>query len=288
MKKISELPLGVSGSLFRIPERESYAECRRAGVRCVELCFDDRWKVLSTEELRREFAAQRDMAKAEDVRLWSLHLPFGFDEDPSALDAADREAILKRHIGRMEAAWGLGIQKVVLHGSYEPIDPGERGARVENLRDSLRRMADAAASLGMQIALEDLPRTCMGNTIGEMAAILKGLDKIGICCDTNHLLFDTTEDFIRAFGNRIVTLHISDYDRVNERHWFPGRGVNDWNAILAALEAAGYEGPALFELAVRDPAARPTCEQIRDCWDGLVKEYENATRAGAVRPVGDV
>lgn len=47
--------------------------------------------------------------------------------------------------------------------------------------------------------------------------------------DTNHLLKDLTEEFIKNLGLKVVTLHVSDYDRIDERHWIPGKGVNDWN-----------------------------------------------------------
>lgn len=267
------IPLGVSGSLFGTPTADSYLECGRANISHVEICFAEEWKNMSREALRAELAKQYEWAGARNVRLWSMHLPFGYEEDPSSPNETIRLDTLKRNIERIKAADGFGIGKVVIHASYEPISAAEREGRIGLLRDSLKKLADEADKHQMQIALEDLPRTCIGNTIAEMRRIMDGLDGVGICCDTNHLLFDKTEDFISAFGSRIVTTHISDYDRVNERHWFPGKGINDWNAILKALENTGYQGPALYELGVKDPAKRPTCDQIRLNWDGIVAAY---------------
>lgn len=44
------------------------------------------------------------------------------------------------------------------------------------------------------------------------------------------------------------SLHISDYDFVDERHDLPGCGINQWHALLDLLKDAGYNGPALYEI----------------------------------------
>ena len=45
-----------------------------------------------------------------------------------------------------------------------------------------------------------------------------------------------------------ASLHVSDYDFVDERHDLPGHGVNHWNEILDLLQEAGYKGPILYEI----------------------------------------
>jgi len=48
----------------------------------------------------------------------------------------------------------------------------------------------------------------------------------------------------------LLALHCSDYDGVDEKHWPPLRGVIDWAAFLAALQAAGFTGPFHYEAAL--------------------------------------
>jgi len=76
----------------------------------------------------------------------------------------------------------------------------------------------------------------------------EGLSNVGFCVDVNHFMRERPEDAIRKLGNRVWSLHISDYDFVDERHWLPGEGSNDWTAILQALEDVGYKGPFLYEV----------------------------------------
>lgn len=69
-----------------------------------------------------------------------------------------------------------------------------------------------------------------------------------ICFDTNHLLSEDIVHFVEACGDRIATIHVSDYDRVDERHWLPGKGKIDWPALYGALMKAGYKGAFMYEL----------------------------------------
>jgi sugar phosphate isomerase/epimerase len=70
-----------------------------------------------------------------------------------------------------------------------------------------------------------------------------------VAYDTNHLLIQDNVEFIEAVGGRIITLHVSDYDFIDERHAMPLEGKNDWKAIISALEEAGYNGPWLYEIS---------------------------------------
>ena len=58
-------------------------------------------------------------------------------------------------------------------------------------------------------------------------------------------------EFLKAAGPLIATLHISDYDFVNERHWFPGEGKIDWRALADGLDAIGYTDAFTYELSFK-------------------------------------
>ena len=60
-------------------------------------------------------------------------------------------------------------------------------------------------------------------------------------------------DFIRHFGEKIITMHVSDFDHIKERHWLPGEGKNDWQKILRSLIDVGYNGVWLYEIRFTCP-----------------------------------
>ena len=54
-------------------------------------------------------------------------------------------------------------------------------------------------------------------------------------------------------GDKIITLHVSDYDFMNERHWLPGEGQNDWQKIIKSLKEVGYTGVWMYEIRFTCP-----------------------------------
>jgi sugar phosphate isomerase/epimerase len=55
------------------------------------------------------------------------------------------------------------------------------------------------------------------------------------------------KDFVDALGDKIVTCHMSDYDFVDEKHFFCGNGDINWDELIGLLEGIGYCGPFLYE-----------------------------------------
>ncbi len=84
----------------------------------------------------------------------------------------------------------MRAQIVVVHASAEPIPNEGRAARIAEAQRSIRTMAEMAGSVGCRIAVELLPRSCLGNSAQELLALLEGvgLQTAGVCLDTNHLM----------------------------------------------------------------------------------------------------
>lgn len=192
-------------------------------------------------------------AKQYGVELWSFHLPFmPFSELDISLPslAETTVAYLRRLIDKGAA---IGIKKFILHPSGEPIAEEERPMRMACAKESLATLAEVAKSYGAVIAVENLPRTCLGRNVTDMEELLSAHEDLRMVFDTNHLLGGDPMEMIRRMGDKIVTLHVSDYDFVNERHWLPGEGKLDWQEILRALEEIGYAGPWLYEIGFACP-----------------------------------
>ena len=47
--------------------------------------------------------------------------------------------------------------------------------------------------------------------------------------------------------NTIKTVHLSDYDFVDERHLLPGTGQIDWQPLWNGIRLNGYDGILMFE-----------------------------------------
>ncbi len=210
-----------------------------------------------------ELDGQGDLAEARrnadraGLALWSAHLPF---MPMHRINVASRDHLMRKftvsHLSEIIKMYGeIGIETFVVHPSTEPNADSERAELLERAGDSLAQLAEAAASVGAVIAVEDLPRTCIGRDSGEIRKLLSYDDRLTVCFDTNHLLSEPIADFVRAVGHKMRTMHASDYNFVDECHWLPGEGDIDWVELLDLLDEVGYRGPFLYELGLSSPKA---------------------------------
>lgn len=200
-----------------------------------------------------DFNMVLEIAKRFDMKLWSFHLPFApFEEIDISIPELSKKTI-KYFNELMKKASDIGIDKFVIHASGEPIEDDCRYDRIECAKESLDKLAEYAKKLGAVIAVEDLPRSCLGRNSDEIKEIISVNDALRVCFDTNHLLGEDTAEFIYNVGSKIITTHISDYDCINERHWLPGEGIVDWQALVKALSEVGYAGPWLYEIGFECP-----------------------------------
>lgn len=223
-----------------------------------------------------DFPLLRSWADECGVVIRSLHLPYYPSNvyDISSLDEQIRRRSIDSHALLIERAAKSGINLFIIHPSYEPIEISERAAKLEKAKLSLVELADICDRFGVTLAVEDLPRTCLGNCSDELLYLVED-KRLKVCFDTNHLLGENIVDFILAVGDRFISTHVSDYDRINERHWLPGEGITDWMELIATLDKVGYSGPLLYEVHFKAPTTiirerDLTCKDIRANFDTLI------------------
>ena len=190
------------------------------------------------------------LSRENGVTVSSVHLPFcPFAEiDPASRDASVRAYVVEKQTELLNAAGEAGIGLAVIHPSGEPYGEEERSERLVLAADTVAKVTEAAKSAGVTLCLENLPRTCLCRTSDEMLYFLDRIPDLRAVFDTNHSLKEDNAHYIGEVGPKIVTLHVSDYDFIDEKHWLPLEGKNDWPSIISALEEAGYAGRFLYEL----------------------------------------
>ena len=254
--------IGTSSGIFVDFSQEEFYQAKKDGIACLELSsriFNDKTREES-KELVRDIKRKADNA---GLTIWSIHLPFSRKLDVSLDNNEDRNYMIEECSRLMELCGPFNLKKFVIHPSSEPISDEERPVRLKNSIESLKVLSNEAKKYNAQLAVEDLPRTCLGNTSAELLSIVKAVGNgIGICFDSNHMLQETPENFVSNAGNLIVTLHISDYDGVDERHWLPGDGIINWTNVISELVKCGYEGPFMFETSRRNPALLTANEPV--------------------------
>ena len=236
-----KIGLSTTGKPFGPQLFESYA---RAGIWAMELSLG------YEGTLQLDYKAAEKYAKDSGVKLWSFHLPFKpFDLiDISAFDPELRRKSIEHLSELMKKAGDIGITKFILHSSGITRNETNLQGRMDCAKESLIPLADAARQAGGVLCVENLPPICLASNSKEVIELTNVDSRLKVCFDTNHLLSEDPLDFIRALGEKIVSIHVSDYDFIFERHWLPGEGKIDWQSLYHALQEVGYDGPWLYEV----------------------------------------
>ena len=227
-----------------------FADCKRAGVQAIEISFGRK------PEKELDYAEIKRLSDLYGIELWSYHLPFSpFAElDLSRPEFCDHTVEYFKEL--IKAGSAIGIKRFVVHPSGEPVFNEQRAVQLACAKQSLARLAEYAKGLNGVICVEDLPRSCIGRNGEEMLELLSAHEALCCCFDTNHLLsLEKPHEYVRKIGSRIVTLHVSDYDFLDERHWLPGEGDVDWQALYQALREVGYNGVWMYELGLKTPSS---------------------------------
>ena len=242
---------------------------------------------LYKEEVEKlDFNYLKKTAEKYGIVLWSFHLPFmPFAEiDISNPEIAEKTVEYLKYF--IENGAKIGIDKFVIHASGEPIAENDREIRMQTAKKSLKELAEYADKFGAVIAVENLPRTCLGRDSSDILELLSADKRLKSCFDTNHLLKEDLCEYIKAVGEKIITTHVSDYDFKDERHWLPGEGKIDWQRLYSTLKSVGYDALWLYELSL---GSSWTIEREKDLTAHDVKENAEAIFAGkALIPKGRV
>lgn len=244
--------IGLTSVFFADASVENWARARQCGVQNIEICYRDSFR---TDEMVANGDRVYHNAIQAGMTAASAHLPFLQPWDISSANRAERREAIQRQKDLLDHIGDFGIPLAVLHPSFEPIDPEERPERLALAAEAIAILGAHARTRGITLAVENLPRTCLGNCVEEMLYLTENGRNAKICMDVNHLLKETHAHYIQAAGPHIVHLHMSDYDRADEKHWLPGNGVIDWDALLTLLDEAGYPGNYLVE--IREYSAVP-------------------------------
>lgn len=237
-------PVGITTGYGLLLNKQTLADMKKNGIDYIELSLCREYDV--------SFQQIGQMTHEAGIGIWSAHLPV---RPKDQLDISLESPELRRHTVAhfselIRQVSDLGVDKFVLHPSTPLPDGCDRKERKKCAMDTMDKLAEVAHSCGAVIAMEDMTLPCLGNSAEELREMISVNDKLRICFDTNHLFNNTHEEFVRLLGDKIVTVHLSDYTETGEKHWFPGEGIVDWPQIPKLLKSVGYNGVWLYELSL--------------------------------------
>lgn len=186
----------------------------------------------------------------------------------------DRRQMLDRIKGYAEIAAALGAPYLQHTVVPQCADPNEvmpyRDELYRRGIESVREVYDYAKTLGVRTIYEN--QGYIFNGVERFGKFLDEVDRnVGVVADFANIYQtkNTTEEFVKAFLDRIVHVHIKDVSLTKERYgeslktltdyYFNeahiGEGVVDFEGVIALLNEAGYNGYYGIEYGTRQESS---------------------------------
>jgi L-ribulose-5-phosphate 3-epimerase len=230
---------------------ERFAIARDAGFEAIEI------QTVSKDE---EAAEIREASQKTGLR---VHSVMNADHWRFPLSSSDPEAV-NRSVRGMETSiknatlWGCDT--VLLVPAVVDANTPYREAWTRSQRVIRERLLPVARDAKIVIAIEEVWNKFLLSPL-EFARYVDELESpwakayfdVG-----NVVIYAYPQDWIRTLGQRIVKVHLKDFnfDRQNGRFTWKnlGEGDIDWPEVRRAFQEIGYTGYVTTELAAGDPA----------------------------------
>ena len=261
---MTSLPLAgcTFGWLHRAPLADALRALSRHGVRAVELTtapphlFTRHFGRYERLELAR-------LLRRLDMRVVSVNPTF-VDINLVSTNPEIWEASVRQLIAEIELAADLGAPyAVAVPGRRHQLAPAPDAAARAVLDAALARLTARAADLGVTVALENSPYGYLG-TSAELLDVVREWDtpSLRVTYDVaNALAQEDPADGVAWLAPYLALAHVSDTWRTRWAHTSIGRGDVDFAGFAAALAAAKFTGPTVYELADgEDPLPRLTSD----------------------------
>ncbi len=135
----------------------------------------------------------------------------------------------------------------------------------------MRQYAGLAEETCLRLAVEPRPMDLLGNT----DSLLRLMDAVpsknlGGVVDFGHIRIarEIPALSMKKLGEKIFSVHLSDYDGITDSHWPPGQGITDWKPIFQALREVRYDG--ILSLDVSGMDVEQEVIEAREYVEGLL------------------
>lgn len=229
-------------------------------TKCIEILDD------GAHELdKKRVATLKEAAKSYSLE-YSLHAPFADVNIASPIKPL-LNVSMKRLKQSLANANAMDAKLWVFHpGQRTGIGQFYPGADFKQNCQSIQQLYAIAEEYGVNIALENLPAKYwfLMNTPEEFMKMYRETNlPIGIVMDLGHAnLEKQIEPFFNMLSDKIIHIHASDNNGVDDQHFGIGEGNIDWDWFGQTLKKNGYDKNVIIESMTHVPESLQKLKQL--------------------------
>jgi len=229
-------------------------------TRYIEILDDGTHKLDKTR-----VATLKEAAKSYNLE-YTVHAPFA-DINIASPSKEILATCMKRLKQSIASANALDAKVWVFHpGMQTGIGQFYPGADWKQNSQSIQEIYKEAEECGLNIALENLPGKYwfLMNKPEEFTRFYRETNlPIGIVMDLAHAHLEAQiEPFFNMLSDKIVHIHASDNNGVEDQHLGIGEGKIDWNWLAQTLEKMRYDKTVIIESTTNVPESIKKLKQL--------------------------
>ncbi|RLG91186.1 MAG: sugar phosphate isomerase/epimerase [Thermoprotei archaeon] len=225
---------------------------------------------LGTKELDKKWEEIKNLAKETGIEIPSVAT--GLYWRYNWLDDNSVEKALKVLEAEARAAWILGA-KVILVVPGSAIPEIDYEVLMEKAVKNLSKAEKIAEEYNIKIGLENVWNKIFAGPY-EYNWLLDKLNSeiFGAYFDAgNTLPHSLPEHWIKMIGNRILQVHVKDFNMAELRFGIPLTGDVNWHNVRKALEEVGYSGYIFAEIP---PYRGDPFKAVEDTYTSMKKIFK--------------
>ncbi|EGW38755.1 sugar phosphate isomerase/epimerase family protein [Desulfosporosinus sp. OT] len=215
---------------YELPIKERYRLIKEAGFDGVLLWWSDGFG-------RNDYRNGPQIAREAGLFIENIHTPVQ-NQNNLWLDNLDGEALTDCYLQCVEDCAEFEIPTMVVHLPNENYPCNALGL------DRIKRIAEKAEQLGVNVALENL------HNFKNLSYVLERVDslRIGFCYDCcHHHNYNSGDDLLSMYGSQLMALHLHDNGGSRTQHQLPFDGTIDWPATMKKIAVTNYSGATALE-----------------------------------------
>ncbi len=214
---------------YELPIKERYRLIKEAGFDGVLLWWSEYLD-------RNDYRNGPPIVREAGLFIENIHTPFQVQNN-LWLDNLDGEASTDCYLQCIADCAEFEIPTMVVHLPDEDNPYNALGL------DRIKRIAEKAEQLGVNVALENI------RNLANLSYVLEQVDslRIGFCYDcAHHYRIYRGNDLLSMYGSRLMALHLHDYYG-KSIHRLPYDGTIDWSTTMKKIAETDYLGATAIE-----------------------------------------
>ena len=169
------------------------------------------------------------MVKDNGLHLDNIHCPYKGVNELWSPNKDERKQVVDSYFGYIDKCKEHDIPYMVMHATDYDYKWGFSPEGIE----SFTLLARRAQEVGVKIAVE--------NTRDKeiIDFVLTEIDSpnLGLCYDSSHdfIMGQSEGELLKKWKKRLLCTHLSDNDRVEDKHWLPEDGEVAWGKIMPEI-----------------------------------------------------